>query len=642
MRILVITKAGRPGPGRFGRREAEYDRFDVYHDLRREVLRREVRRLLDLAADFDLVVAEAPEGILLSYYFSVVRRPQPRMLVVDTNLFGNVDRLLDFLELDRERVLQGAFANERNSWMYFTPSHRGRYLEFGVPAVRLHHAPPSSEFLENVTEGAGTDEPDPGPEPLFGGAQYVFAGGRFYRDYPTVCAACDALGLNLVVAAGGRETNITPGERVVVLGPLSFPAFSAVLGQARVSVISLVETDNNAGQGVLIHSWRERVPVVAARMVCVEDLAEDGIHALLVPAGDPSALARAIERLLDDAPLCDRLVAAGAARDAEFQDHLEAVLDRVFADDQGGEVVAGRGSFSYGLTTRCQHRCLHCIEQDLRREEVPDRSLEAIAAEAEARAGRMKAVALVNGESTLHPEFLAALRLFRDRGLEVYLTTNGAAFADAAFLARAVEAGLCGVDLTIHSLRAELEDRICGVAGAFDDKTAALTNLGRVHGLALKASLTIIALNHAGLEATVTWLHEQHGLAEFHFKYVVPLGGAARNPDLVPAYSDAVPDLAAALSYIRKHDLAAYVSSVPRCLIAEFEACYEFIPPGRVADEAATNLLAGCTQVQPDADRSEAMYTFLEPCEGCARRDRCNGVIRNYVALRGEPALRPF
>jgi glycosyltransferase involved in cell wall biosynthesis len=39
----------------------------------------------------------------------------------------------------------------------------------------------------------------------------------------------------------------------------------------------------------------------------------DGVHALLVPAGDAGALADAVARLLDDAPLRARLGAAARA-----------------------------------------------------------------------------------------------------------------------------------------------------------------------------------------------------------------------------------------------------------------------------------------------------------------------------------------
>jgi len=319
--------------------------------------------------------------------------------------------------------------------------------------------------------------------------------------------------------------------------------------------------------------------------------------------------------------------------------------------DEVGVTAGAKGTFSFGLTSRCQQRCLHCVEQELRGR-VSDRTLEEIRAEVAQRAGRYRAVALVNGESTLHPQFLDALRIFRDAGLQVFLTTNGAAFADAGVLLQAIEAGLCGVDLTVHSRDAALEDRICGVPGAHAAKVAALRSLAQqAHSgrLALKVSVTVTARNVTDLPDTAEWLLSEHGVRELHVKYVVPLGGAAADPTLVPRYEDARPFLWRALDRVRIHGGRAYVSSVPRCLIAAHEECYEFVPAGRTRDEAGTNLLGshllarhGAAEPGADGVRHAQMYTHLPPCAACLRRERCNGVIRSYLSIHGAPALEPF
>jgi glycosyltransferase involved in cell wall biosynthesis len=63
----------------------------------------------------------------------------------------------------------------------------------------------------------------------------------------------------------------------------------------------------------------------------------DGVHALLVPAGDPSALADVLARLLDDAALRARLGAAARAvaldrySGARLGEELEAHYARLVA-----------------------------------------------------------------------------------------------------------------------------------------------------------------------------------------------------------------------------------------------------------------------------------------------------------------------
>jgi len=57
-------------------------------------------------------------------------------------------------------------------------------------------------------------------------------------------------------------------------------------------------------------------PVVATTVGGAEEIATNEQHALLVPPADPDEMANAIERLLDDKPLRDRLV-EGARRRIE-------------------------------------------------------------------------------------------------------------------------------------------------------------------------------------------------------------------------------------------------------------------------------------------------------------------------------------
>jgi glycosyltransferase involved in cell wall biosynthesis len=83
------------------------------------------------------------------------------------------------------------------------------------------------------------------------------------------------------------------------------------------------------------------VPVVATRVGVVPEALVDGVHALLVPAGEPAALAAAIERLLGNAALRRRL--GGAGRDlvherfsgARLAERLTALYLTLVADTAG-------------------------------------------------------------------------------------------------------------------------------------------------------------------------------------------------------------------------------------------------------------------------------------------------------------------
>lgn len=78
---------------------------------------------------------------------------------------------------------------------------------------------------------------------------------------------------------------------------------------------------------VLLESLAAGTPVVATAVGGVPELLRAEQEGLLVPAGDPAALAAALARLLHDPALRQRLAAAAPARAAAFP--LESMIDRV-------------------------------------------------------------------------------------------------------------------------------------------------------------------------------------------------------------------------------------------------------------------------------------------------------------------------
>lgn len=77
---------------------------------------------------------------------------------------------------------------------------------------------------------------------------------------------------------------------------------------------------------VLLEGMASSVPIVASDLPGYRNVARAGREAMLVPPGDPAALAAAIRQVLTDPDLVTGLVAAGEARAAEFSmDRLAAL-----------------------------------------------------------------------------------------------------------------------------------------------------------------------------------------------------------------------------------------------------------------------------------------------------------------------------
>jgi glycosyltransferase involved in cell wall biosynthesis len=109
-----------------------------------------------------------------------------------------------------------------------------------------------------------------------------------------------------------------------------------VLAAAAVSVLpSLSEGISNS----LLESMAAGVPVVATRVGGTPEVIEDGEHGLLVPPGDPQAVADAILAVLGDPELAARLSANGRRR-AREEFSFEAVVRRT--EDLYRELLASK------------------------------------------------------------------------------------------------------------------------------------------------------------------------------------------------------------------------------------------------------------------------------------------------------------
>ena len=81
----------------------------------------------------------------------------------------------------------------------------------------------------------------------------------------------------------------------------------------------------------VVEAWRLGTPVIAATTEHMRDLITHEFNGLLIDAGNPLALAQAIERLLEDRTLCLRLVQKGrekAEADFDAEKNLRIIIDR--------------------------------------------------------------------------------------------------------------------------------------------------------------------------------------------------------------------------------------------------------------------------------------------------------------------------
>jgi glycogen(starch) synthase len=131
-----------------------------------------------------------------------------------------------------------------------------------------------------------------------------------------------------------RARRIGVGDRVRFEGFVAHERLPAAMAHADLLVLPSVYEELGT---VLLEAMQAGLPIVASKTGGIPDVIEDGVNGMLVPPGEPEALARAIDRLLADRDLGRRLSeeAQGRAKDYDWEVLAERVL-RVYQGVTGG------------------------------------------------------------------------------------------------------------------------------------------------------------------------------------------------------------------------------------------------------------------------------------------------------------------
>jgi glycosyltransferase involved in cell wall biosynthesis len=142
-------------------------------------------------------------------------------------------------------------------------------------------------------------------DPKLAGARLILVGDG--PQEPALRAQIAELGLGERVTLAGRQDDVLPWLRAL-------------------DVFALPSTDNEGLPQALMQAMACELPVVTTAAGAIPELVRGGENGLVVPAGNPAALAEAIARLLGDRALAGRLAAAGR-REVEQKHTKAAMLD---------------------------------------------------------------------------------------------------------------------------------------------------------------------------------------------------------------------------------------------------------------------------------------------------------------------------
>jgi hypothetical protein len=162
----------------------------------------------------------------------------------------------------------------------------------------------------------------------------VFAGGDSMRDYTPLLEVAPGLPERVTIASGSLRAR---SQGNLTVARVAHDEFNRLLGAASVVVVPLARAERSAGQQTYLNAMALGKLVVVTEAPGVGDHIEDGVTGLVVPGGDPRALAEAISWALDPANAikADPIRAAARAT-ARAQYSPDAYFQRISDVAAGG------------------------------------------------------------------------------------------------------------------------------------------------------------------------------------------------------------------------------------------------------------------------------------------------------------------
>jgi len=175
-----------------------------------------------------------------------------------------------------------------------------------------------------------------------GGPLLLFVGVlRYYKGLQYLLQAMPQVPGRLLLVGEGpmgaalraQAQDLGLAERVVFVGRVTDEDLPAYYRAADLFILPASERSEAFGL-VLVEAMTSGLPVISTELgTGTSYVNQDGASGLVVPPKDPAALARAINRLLDDASLRARLAQGALARSALFSaERMVAAIEAIYAE----------------------------------------------------------------------------------------------------------------------------------------------------------------------------------------------------------------------------------------------------------------------------------------------------------------------
>ena len=243
---------------------------------------------------------------------------------------------------------------------------------------------------------------------------------------------------------------------------------------------------------------------------------------------------------------------------------------------------------------------------------------------------------LSGGEPTLRKDFLATLRAAKQLGYQrIKVQSNGLLFSYPQLVQKAVDAGMTEVNLLVKSLDPALYDAMNQKLGAFALLDKAIDVLGAVPQLRLEGDFLLTERNYRELPALVAHYTARRFRHFNVWLFSLADQGEADLRAEVPRLTDVQPYLLSALEQAEAGGATLVSLNTPHCLVPPSAWRMQF-------DAAAMGLFI----VNPGGhafmleQSAFELGTYPPACDGCAVRQHCHGLRKDYIGVHGDGELR--
>lgn len=290
-------------------------------------------------------------------------------------------------------------------------------------------------------------------------------------------------------------------------------------------------------------------------------------------------------------------------------------------------------------TEQCNHDCLFCSgkksEFNVSFEEINARMVEL-------KDKGATEIMLSGGEPTFRDDLPKLIKLAFDYGFkEVSVQTNGVNLHNMNLLRTYLNAGTVKFDISFHSHKKEVFEKINGGKDTYEKFIRGLQN---IHKYKIPTYFTIVinSLNYKDLKEQVMFVQRNFpSITHFCYNYVDPTGDAMKNQWIVPRYVETQPYMEDTFRYITDQGLTFRIEFVPFCFLngfTEFSSEYrreKFQEPSYVASISEFRL-----RKKRFIERSN-IYLKSTVCKKCKLNPECPGLNVNYANLFGFDELKP-